>query len=357
MSFSSKASNALLARCRARYGRRLKQQDIEALVTCRSVADCAAYLKNTRYADSIARISEGNLRRRTFERALNDHLLDELYTLCRCEQSVGDWFADYIIMRAEIKLVTSFVQLLSAGRQGEMILNVPEFILQRTGIDAAGLAQCRDYDDLLEAMKHSRFRKVLHTFRPLRGNLPDCALIEHALYVQFYDEVLAMIERRAGSAEEELKDLIGTQLDILNFSCIYRLKRYYGADPAAVRSMLFRNEHQISRHVLLSMVNAPDAQSVLEIFMERTSYGRRLDREMLLREGGLETATRMLTHHRARKLMRSSVNPATVLLAYIIMAEAEVHDLNSIVEGVFYGLPREEILDLIIIDKLADRAS
>ena len=356
MSFASKASNVLLARCRARYGRRLTAQDIEALVSCRSVADCAAQLKNTRYAEALSTLSEGNLRRRTCEAALNSHLLHELYTLSRCEQSVGDWFADYIIMRAEINQVTSFIQLLASGRQSELILTLPEFMLHRAGIDAAKLAGCRSYDDLLAAMKHSRFIKVLTAFRPLPGNRPDCALIEQALYARFYDDVLDMIDSRAGKAAEELRELIGIQLDMRNFSYIYRLKKYYGADPAAVRSMLLPNEYRIKPRTLLAMINAPDAASALEIFMARTPYGRQLDREELLREGGLEAATSVLVHTRARRLMRSSVNPSTVLLAYVILAEAEVHDLTVIVEGVFYGLSREEILDLIIIDDLAGQA-
>lgn len=356
MSFASKASNMLLARCRARYGKRLTAEDIDALVSCKGVADCAAYLRGTGYARALSALNESNLRRRTFETALNDHLLSELYALCRCEQSVGDWFADYIIMRAEIRQVIAFVQLLAAGRQSEMILKTPDFILQRSGIDARRLADCRSYDDLLEVMRHSRFIRELRALRPLPGNRPDCALIEHALYARFYDEVLALVDRRAGKAKDELRDIIGTQLDVLNFTHIYRLKKYYGADPAAVRAMLYHDGARIRPSALLAMVNAPDADSALRMFVEKTPYGRQLDREALERNGGLEPAMRMLTHSRARKLMRSSVNPSTVLLAYVLLAEAEVHDLTVIVEGVFYGLPREEILDLIIIDELADRA-
>ena len=356
MSLSSKAANMLLARCRARYGKRLTAQDIEALVGCRTVPDCAAYLRNTRYADSVRVLSEGNMRRRPFEAALNEHLLRELHALCRCEQSVGDWFAEYIIMRTEIKQITTFIQLLAAGRQGEMILKMPEFALQRSGVDAAKIAACRTYDDLLEALRRSRFHRVLRALRPLPGNRPDYALIEHALYAVFFERVLEMIDSHAGSAREELREIICTQMDILNFTYIYRLKKYYGADPAAVRTMLFPSEYRISSRVLRDMIEASNADTAVEIFLERTPYGRHIDRDALTKAGGPEGAARMLLHSRARRLMRFSVNPATVLLAYIIMAELEVHDLNAIVEGVFYGLPREEILELIIIDKLADQA-
>ncbi len=353
MNLSSKASNVLLARCRARYGQRLTAQEIDTLLGSRTVADCSACLRNTRYAPALASLGESSMYRRPSEAALNGFLLDELYTLCRCEQSVGDWFSDYIVMQAEIRLITSFVQKLSAGRHGEMILNVPEFILHRSGIDPELLGSARSYDDFLGAVKRSRFAKVLRALRPLPGNRPDCALIEHSLYVKFFDEVIALVNRHSGSARDELMDIIGTRIDISNFRHIYRLKKYYGADIAAVRSMLIHHEHRISNSVMRSMTNADSAEEVLRIFIEKTPYGRYVDAGRLSTGAGLETETRLLIHTRARKLMRSSVNPATVLLAYITLAEAEVQDLTTIIEGVFYGVSREEIMGLITIDNLA----
>lgn len=352
MNPGSKASNVLLARCRARYGRRLTAQDIETLISCRTMSECADCLRSTRYADALSGLEDGSMRRRTVEAALSDHLMNELYSLCRCEQSVGDWFGDYILMRAEIRQIMSFMYLLASGRQQESILSVPEFILRRSHIDSAEFAACTTYDDLLRAMRHSRFARVVRAMRPLPGNRPDCARIEHALYAELYREVKEIINRHSGKVREELNDIIGTQLDMLNFRTIYRLKKYYEATPAEVRSMLFSCEHRIRHSVLQDMINAPDADSVLSIFIGRTPYGRQLDRE-LVDSGGFETATQLLVQSRARRLMRSSINPATVLLAYVVMAEAEVHDLTVIVESIFYGLPREEILSLITIDNLA----
>jgi len=353
VSFSSKASNVLLARCRARYGKRLTAQEIDTLVTCRTVADCAACLRNTRYADAIASLSENTMYRRPLEAALNHHLLDEMYSLSRCEQSVGDWFSDYIIMQTETREIMAFLRLLAAGRQKEMVISAPDFIFQRTGIDPAGLIACDDYDDFLRAVRHSRFIKVLRAMRPLPGNKPDCSLIEQSLHAAFYREVMELIDRHSGSVRDELRDIIGTQIDMINFRYIYRLKKYYGVDPAAIRAMLLGQEYLISRRTMREMTEADSAEDALRLFRELTPYGRQLDSEVLGRTGGLEAASQMLIYSRARKLMRSSVNPSTVLLAYIIMAEAEVRDLATIVEGVYYGLSTDEILELITIDNFA----
>lgn len=353
MIFASKAANVLLARCRARYGRRLTVQEIEALAGCRTVSDCAAVLRGTRYAACLAKLGESGMRRRPFEAALSSHLLEELYTLSRCERSVGDWFADYLLMQTEIKQIMSVVWRLSSGSSRPEQVLTPENMELHSGINARLLAACADYDDLLEAARHSRFIKVLRAMRPLPGNRPDSALIEHSLYSVFYERISELIEKHSGSAREELAGLVGVQMDMANFRHIYRLKKYYGTEEAAIRAVLFGPKSVTGSRVMRRMTAAPDAEAALKIFLEETPCGRHIDREMLAREGGLEAATQLVVLTRARKLMHSSVNPSTVLLAYIIMAEAEVHDLTTIVEGVFYGLPREEILSMITINELA----
>lgn len=350
----NKAANVLLARCRARYGRRLTMPDIEQLVGCRTVPEAAALLKKTGYASSLAGLDVNSLHRRPFEAALNRHLMNEFLSLSRCEESVGDWFGGYLLMRAEINQIMSFLWLLSSGRQNEFILSVPETFIQRAGIEPAALASCTDYDSFLSAMRRSQFGGVLRAMRPLPGEPIDCALIEHGLYARFYDAAFELVKSHCtGKARTELLDILGTQKDVSNFRAIYRLKRYYSADPATVRSFLLNGEHRIKHRVLLEMINAPDAETVMELFVTRTPYGRRVNKGILYREGGLETATSLLVQSRARELMRASTNPTTVLLAYIILSETEVHDIAAIVEGIYYGLTREAILDLITIDEMA----
>ncbi len=346
MTLNSGASNVLLARCRARYGRRLTAQNIEALAGCRTVADCAAVLRTTRYAGCIASLGEGGMYRRPFEAALNDHLARELDTLSRCEWSVGDRFADYLLMRREIGWIMQAVRRLVSGGGG----------LPRTPVSGHGeealLSQCEDYDGLLEAVRHSRFGGVLKALRPLPGNRPDSALIEHSLYDIFFETLSELISHYPGSAGEELKELVGTQIDSANFCHIYRLKKYYGSEEAAIRSMLVGPPSATGSRLMRRMTAAPDAEAVRRIFLEESPYRRHIHRDVLEREGGLEAAARLLVLSRARRLMHSSVPPSTVLLAYILMAEAEVRDLITIVEGVYYGLPREEILSLITINEL-----
>ncbi|MBQ9994168.1 MAG: V-type ATPase subunit, partial [Clostridia bacterium] len=310
MGISSKSSNVLLAKCRAKFGRRLTSQDIRAIASCHSVAEVASYLKsNTNYADALSGIDEKSAHRHSLENALVRKLYDDLSSLCRYEMSVGDWFGDYIMLQSEIEQLMSFLSLLSAGRPGDFIFTLPDFFAQHSQYDFRALSRCRSYADMLAVMRQSRFIKILRAFVPLDGQPIDCAAVEHALYAQFYKTMYDIIDKHYhGKARHELEDFIGTQLDLRNFAHIYRLKKYYGADNDTIRTMLFDNAHHTRIGITRDMVEAPDAETALEIFAMHTPYGRRLDREIMAR-GGIETATERVMYNKALRLLRGSVNP------------------------------------------------
>ncbi len=354
MSLSSNASNVLLAKCRCRFGRRLDRQQIHDLVNCRSVQEVAAYLKqNTHYDMALMSIDPTVVHRTELESILRSKLYEDFSSLCRYELSVGEWFVDYLLMRSEIKLIMSYLWMLSSGRQNEFVLTLPTFYIQRLDLDVSALSRAGSYDDFLLAMRRSRFIKLLRTFTPLKGEPLDCALIEHALYRYFYEQMIKIVKGHySGAAEEELLELLGAQLDIQNICHLYRMKKYYGAEPSSVRAMMLTDAGRVRNSVRAAMINAPTAEEALSIFIEKTPYGRLFD-ENEFKEGGIESATRAVVFGKALKLLRFSVHPTTVLLSFIILQEAELQDIVTIIEGVHYGLPPEQLLPMMTIDNFS----
>lgn len=352
---ASKASNVLLAKCRAKFGRRLSEEDITTLVNCRTVQEAAAYLKsNTRYASVLEGSDPAAMHRLNVENALKRMLFDEFSALCRYELSVGEWLSDYIIMSGEIKQIMSFLWLLSAGRPEEFLFTLPGFFMQHMDFDYAQLSKCRSYTDFLQLMRSSRYSRVLRAFAPLDGEGVDCAAIEHALYDEFYKTVLGIIKQHyKGAARDELLDIIITQMDMRNFCHVYRMKKYYGAEPDTVRAMLLGNDSNVSQRLRNEIINESDPDEVMRLFMERSGYGRKL-RLDISDVVGVEFAARRILFAKAVRMMRFSIHPASVLLSYIIFAETEVQDITTIVEAVHYKTPPEEILKLITIDYLME---
>ncbi len=351
MSLSSNASNVLLAKCRAKYGKHLTAQDVISLINCRSLNELVACLKsNGYYADTLSNVDEGSVYRRRIEFLIEQGFYRELSTLCRYELQVGEWFSSYTLMKGEIRMIISFLRQLAAGHTDDLIFSLPDLFIQRSDIDFTAMFECRSYADFVQVMDKSRFGKILRAFTPLPGKSVDYAMLEHALIEEFYRTIFAIIEKHySGTAKDELLDLLGTQLDLNTFAHIYRLKKYYGAEPALIRTMITSNITHISQSTLDTLVTAPDAEAALAVFSQRTVYRRKLDIARV-KECGIEAAVNKIVYEKSLRLLRTSVNPTTVLLAYITLAETETKDITTIVESVFYKLPPDEIKKLITIE-------
>ena len=82
----SSAANAVLAKARAMYGKRLTAQNYTDLLACRSVNEAAAYLKaHTAYADTFEGVTMGSLRRWLIEILLREHRGDDFASRCRVD--------------------------------------------------------------------------------------------------------------------------------------------------------------------------------------------------------------------------------------------------------------------------------
>ena len=96
---SSYSSNAILAKARAMYGRRLTEQNYTDLLGCRSVGEVAAYLKTrTSYSDILEGVAALNIHRGRLEELLRKRLFLQYASLCRYEMSIGQDFYQYSVI-------------------------------------------------------------------------------------------------------------------------------------------------------------------------------------------------------------------------------------------------------------------
>ena len=84
------SSNAILAKSRAMYGRRLTERNYTELLNCHSVNEVANYLKNrTAYADIFEGTTTTDIHRGQLETMLKKRVFDQYASLCRYEMSIG----------------------------------------------------------------------------------------------------------------------------------------------------------------------------------------------------------------------------------------------------------------------------
>ena len=129
MKASAASGNAVLAKARALYGRRLRADDYRRLMGCRTMTELAAALKEyPLYADALAEVNPQYARRAQLENLLRQGLYARYDSLCRYDRSAGSKVYEYFTLCCEVDELTAAMRCLDAGRPGDYLFRLPEFM-------------------------------------------------------------------------------------------------------------------------------------------------------------------------------------------------------------------------------------
>ena len=105
---SGKASNAVLAKARALYGRRLRAEDYRRLTDCRTMTELANELKALPlYANTLAEVNPTYARRAQLENLLRQSQYERFDSLCRYDRSAGSSVYQYLTLCCEVDELTA----------------------------------------------------------------------------------------------------------------------------------------------------------------------------------------------------------------------------------------------------------
>lgn len=342
---ASYASNAVLSKARAMYGKHLTERDYENLLNCKTVSEVMSYLKaHTKYAPLLGSVNENEVHRGQLETIIRQQIFYDFESLCRYEISVGEHFSQYIIRRAEIEQIMHYLMLLSAGHPEKYIYLLPLYFTRVSRVDLNALANARSYDEFLNTLGKTSYRKMLDKFKPSADGSLNLSEIEDALYTDLYKNMYKIIDKYTKGAEKRsLKLYFDRQIDLTNFVRILRLSKYYH----------FKGE-DIKKHLLPFGTLKPtqidamcQAGSSKEIFaiMQSTMAGKCISK---LEYSFASQIIQRASYNVSRHNLRFSTSAAVVMFAYIDLAQTELSNIINIIEGVRYSVNADEIKDILI---------
>ncbi len=340
------SSNAILAKSRAMYGRRLTERNYTELLNCHSVNEVANYLKNrTAYADMFEGTTATDIHRGQLETMLKKRVFDQYASLCRYEMSIGQDFYQYFIVRSDIDQILSCARFLSTGHPGDYLFAMPAFFNQHTKLDLYELASVNSFDSLLAALEGSPYYDMMHLFARKAPSEIDFLDMEAVFQRYLYDRLEELIEKGfKGKDRKEVLRAIGLQLDMEAIVNIYRLKRMGYRSPEQIRrSVMIGPISGLRKRQFEMLIEAPSAAEMVKL-LDATPYGRKFQKEFSY----IEDSAQKVQYGRCLKDLRFSTNPSVVMLSFMFLAENEVNNITHIIEGIRYQVPAEEISRMLI---------
>ncbi len=336
---STMASNAILAKARAMYGKSLTETDYKQLMDCRNVPEVAAYLKSrTSYRSALTGLNETEVHRGQLEPMLRQNLYYDILALSRYAKDKTLIFSDFVISEMEIEQIIRCLTLVNIGKPDEYIYSMPLSLNKFAGINLEKLSYVRSFGDMQEVLAGTNYESVLKKYKPKEGEKINIALLEAELNNQNYGRVINAIEETgSGRDKDELLDVFCAMLDFRNVSRIIRLKKYFHYTEERIYPLLIPYG-KLSRRAMSELCSAESAKEVFEL--ARSTYLGRLMSKLKYNDNAQMTdalISMYCKHH-----LRLSPNPTIVMISYVYLKEIELKNIVNIIEATRYGWSPDE---------------
>ncbi len=342
------STKAIVAKARTMYGMRLTDEDYRELIRRQSISEICAYLKtNTHYKSILAPVNEHTIHRMQLEGLLGRHQLELYERLCNFLQlGEGNSFYSYMIMRLEIDQILICIMYFNANMYEEFISSFPGFLINRASFDMIELARANNYDELLQVVKHTPYHAILEPLAPTGDSAIDYNKCEVKLRTHFYKSMLESVHKQfKGKTRESLEEAIKLAVDMRNINVSYRLKVLFNESAENIKKRLIPFYGKLPLKALDEAVSSKSSDAFKQV-ISKSVYGediKDIDKYFI------ENKTDKIRYHKFKRQLRLSTSAPVVLFTLFELFEIELENVTSIVEGIRYKLPAQEIEKLLIV--------
>lgn len=340
-------ADAIIAKAKAIYGKRLTSEDYNILLHRGSVSGVVAYLKETeRYRKAFAHVNETQIHRGQVEQLIAKDMFELYIKLCKFMAADRNSFCFYLIRELEIKQIISSLIYIRAGSADGYLLEMPTYLMDYTCFDLMKLAKATTNHEVLEVLSDTPYYKVLKnllsTFRR-QDDLNEAAVTLYAWYIRW---AFKAIERSfKGREATTLKEIFLRRSDLSNITVCYRKKSLFNEDSERIKKSLYDVHYRLTPAMIDDILSRPDAAEQLLDLLKKVYLKGRID----LDPENLEVAVRRYNYSFYKKQLGFTDNGVMALYSLMVLCETERANLQTIIEGVRYQRPPTETEKLLVI--------
>ncbi|MBQ6888210.1 MAG: V-type ATPase subunit [Lachnospiraceae bacterium] len=338
------AYSAVAAKMKAMTGRLVKKQEYEEMAALGSVAEVVNYLKRyPSYQKIFAGESEFDIHRGRVEALFQKAIYADfakIYAFSGLEQRK---FLDIYYIRYEIAILKNCLRMLFDHR--DVTLDLSEFqtfFEKRSALDVMKLADSKSITEFVENLRGSIF------FPPLKKleGVSDATLFdyENALNLFYLKRMWNEFAKVMKNKDlKVIREIYGSEIELLNLEWIYRAKKYYHMSPADIYAFIVPVHYKLHIDLFRQIVEAPTIEEMGKL-LSNCYYARfkeRMDSTSI--ERMYEELIEKIHKNSSRKYPYSIICIET----YLYKKAKEVDKLTTLIECVRYGLSIEDTKNYI----------
>jgi V/A-type H+-transporting ATPase subunit C len=343
----SHTDQAVLAKARAMYGKRITAQQYEEMLHCRSVGEVASFLKTqTHFADDLNSIVENNVHRGQLEHLLRRAAFESYGKLYQYLPNDSDSMYHYMVKEEEIQEILRMVQLLKADNAKSFIIDLPAYLIHRASVNLMSVAKATTFDELIFSLEGSDYAEILRRFQPsdTQPNI-DYVGCEHAFYEYWYSKIFKTLSTYQGREKTELSDLMRIRVELLNIEHIFRSKVYLNTSQEDMIRSIYPYYYKVSSEQIHQMMLAKDRNAMQTLFSQTKYHRQFAEHDYPYIEG----YTRRYFYQKCKSYLHFTNFASVGFYAYVTISQTEISNVINIIEGIRYQVSEDQIKELLII--------
>ncbi|MFA6801311.1 MAG: V-type ATPase subunit [Acholeplasmataceae bacterium] len=343
---SSLANNAIVAKAKAMYGKFLQPEDYDRMAKLKSIPDLVKYLQNhPHYEKTLKDVQTITIHRGHLEALIRKNRVEQIIKLIKLVYSKDKDFYMLDVVYQQNEIILSVLRKIISDDSADISGSIPFFYNVPTEIDFSKLLNVTNFADLLKALENTVYYSILKPFATDDKDKIRYIDIEHALEVYLYRLVFKTIDQfYHGKLKHDLEHLFKLRIDLNNITKIYRLKKFYNADPLSIRNVLVDEFSEMSSKTLDKLVMIEDPDQLLKDFDKKGVTSVAIEDEYVF----IEYFTGKMRFELAKKIMYFSGEVPEIYTAFTILSQFELDNLIQIIEAIRYQINENEIKQMLI---------
>lgn len=327
---------AMSAKVLTLYGRLLKEDDWRRLYDCRTAGDIYSYLRGQEgWSAAIAALPPSPTPQ-MLELSVDKALYTDFEKLYRFSNLHDKEYFRFFVHRLEYEAILSAIVEKNAAERVPRSSAVTELLHARSSLDIDALEQAKNFAAVQNAVRGSIYEKPLSEMKPDPATgMPSYWEAGILLENTYFKAMFAFLTKHyKGGGAAQLREMIGTEADLLNIISIIRLQRSFPASLERAEELLIPVYNRLKpdlRHALEA------ARSEMEAFdiLKRSPFASSFEN---VDPKNLEAFYYGTMGKLCRKLVKPAEPDIGVPQAYLILKELECKKLMRVVETVGFGL-------------------
>lgn len=340
------ANNATIVKAKSIYGNFIKPEEYEKISRFKSIPELVSYLKkHGNYQEILSDVNENAIHRGSLESLIRKNAFDQSIRLMNTIFTKDRAFYKLNLILQENEIILTALRTMISDEIDENKGKVPLFFGSHTSIDMEQVFRATNLSELLKALIKTPYYEIIKPFETTDNHQIRYLEIEHELEEYYYEEAFKRIKKfYKGIVKQNLDNIFKTQIELYNVIKIYRLKKFYQADPQMIRSVLIKKARRISEQKLEELIQLKDPDAVLKV-LSTSEFSTFTDEKAYVY---VEYYAGRIQYNLAKRFMYHSNDLPPVFVSFITLTEFEIDNITNIIEGIRYGVDEQEIKQMLI---------